>query len=300
MSAASAIFQTKTLSDSIRCICSPELVASLLGSRSRASRKAACGSSPAGFRAKTSATRVSAPEYPAHVQDSGGRWLVAFAWYDRRWRLWRTWQRSFTEGWARFSETWPASAMTRDGFAFRPQTAEHGICESASGLWPTPSVPNGGRALPEGTTLTGKTPDGKKRQVDLRQVLKANLPTPRCCAGKRSAGMNRTEMYRAFRLLPTLTVGDSKQTTAFSGQNPILYQAVRRMPTVKATISGPDAARRNRKTSDGADDLATVIGGPLNPLWIEWYMGYPLEWTALPRSETPSSRKRAPKPSEGC
>jgi hypothetical protein len=36
-------------------------------------------------------------------------------------------------------------------------------------------------------------------------------------------------------------------------------------------------------------------GGPLNPTWVEWLMGFPLGWTDLPASETPSSRKSSRK-----
>jgi hypothetical protein len=36
-------------------------------------------------------------------------------------------------------------------------------------LWPTPTVPNGGRRNPEGTSLTGRKPDGGKAQMDLRE-----------------------------------------------------------------------------------------------------------------------------------
>jgi hypothetical protein len=39
--------------------------------------------------------------------------------------------------------------------------------------WPTPNTPNGGRATPPGTSTTGKTPDGKKRQVDLQHVARS-------------------------------------------------------------------------------------------------------------------------------
>lgn len=35
--------------------------------------------------------------------------------------------------------------------------------------------------------------------------------------------------------------------------------------------------------------------GQLNPNWVEWVMGFPIGYTELPRSETPSSRKSSPK-----
>ena len=86
-------------------------------------------------------------------------------------------------------------------------------------------------------------------------------------------------------------------------------------PTPKSNPSGPDYARTNRPRS-GGDDLAasvarlyptptardhkgkghsgqlgTEIGGQLNPTWVEWLMGFPLGWTALSASATPSSRR---------
>jgi hypothetical protein len=45
-------------------------------------------------------------------------------------------------------------------------------------LWPTPTVPNGGRRNPEGTSITGKKPDGGKAQIDLREFAIRMLPTP--------------------------------------------------------------------------------------------------------------------------
>jgi len=35
----------------------------------------------------------------------------------------------------------------------------------------------------------------------------------------------------------------------------------------------------------------TELNGALNPTWVEWLMGYPLEWTALKDWGTASSRK---------
>jgi hypothetical protein len=101
--------------------------------------------------------------------------------------------------------------------------------------------------------------------------------------------------------------------------------AARMWPTPKASPSGPDYARASREGS-GGDDLATAVaraemfptpmardwkdcgegtsyertrpggdslpqrtGGPLNPTWVEWLMGFPLGWTDSADSATPSS-----------
>jgi DNA (cytosine-5)-methyltransferase 1 len=39
--------------------------------------------------------------------------------------------------------------------------------------------------------------------------------------------------------------------------------------------NAPSEAKRNEPT------LASRVGGTLNPTWVEWLMGWPLEWTDL-------------------
>ena len=47
--------------------------------------------------------------------------------------------------------------------------------------------------------------------------------------------------------------------------------------TPKSSPSGPDYARQNREGS-GGDELATQIGGQLNPQFVSWLMGFPMDW----------------------
>ncbi len=55
--------------------------------------------------------------------------------------------------------------------------------------WPRPLVPNGGRRPKGGSmSLTGKTPDGKKRQVDVEFVAKTLLGWPRPTAITNTGG----------------------------------------------------------------------------------------------------------------
>lgn len=58
-------------------------------------------------------------------------------------------------------------------------------------------------------------------------------------------------------------------------------------PTVQdaSNNAGPSQYQRNSLP------LNAVAGGSLNPTWVEWLMGFPLGWTDLDVSETPSSRK---------
>ena len=64
----------------------------------------------------------------------------------------------------------------------------------------------------------------------------------------------------------------------------------------------PDAVRESYKTPTSAplshggsgDELHKQVapnGGPLNPQWVAWLMGFPIDWTSLPTSGTRSSHR---------
>jgi len=59
-------------------------------------------------------------------------------------------------------------------------------------------------------------------------------------------------------------------------------------PTTKANQMCPSMSARGSACRNLREDAA---GGALNPMWVEWLMGFPLGWTALDASETPSSRR---------
>ena len=54
------------------------------------------------------------------------------------------------------------------------------------------------------------------------------------------------------------------------------------LPTM--TVNG----NYNRKGSSptSGNGLATVLGGSPNPTWIEWFMGFPMGWSAVRPSAT--------------
>ena len=53
-------------------------------------------------------------------------------------------------------------------------------------------------------------------------------------------------------------------------------------PTAHNAKEGAFPAEYTRNTPT----LAARAGGALNPTWVEWLMGWPLEWTALDAQET--------------
>jgi hypothetical protein len=62
-------------------------------------------------------------------------------------------------------------------------------------------------------------------------------------------------------------------------------------PTCMDAAEKPMPPRRFNPSGGQAPPLISVIGGSLNPTWVEWLMGYPAEWTVCDASAMPSSRK---------
>jgi hypothetical protein len=65
-----------------------------------------------------------------------------------------------------------------------------------------------------------------------------------------------------------------------------LGMMVRMWPTPLATEGStkprhPEKLQRKDCSALRTQGLAEQVGGKLNPTWVEWLMGYPLEWTAL-------------------
>jgi hypothetical protein len=97
-------------------------------------------------------------------------------------------------------------------------------------------------------------------------------PTPDANCGKRGSQPDWTPMRKS---------GQSAQYT--------INQAVRDKffptPTCHNSKEGAYPSEHNRKTPT----LATHAGGKLNPMWVEWLMGWPLGWTDLKPLETDKS-----------
>ena len=56
-----------------------------------------------------------------------------------------------------------------------------------------------------------------------------------------------------------------------------LANAVKMYPTPKAQ----NARGAGQKHGNGGPSLDAVVGGQLNPTWVEWLMGFPIGWTDL-------------------
>lgn len=173
------------------------------------------------FRVRTLARPVQVQESTVSEAGCGPTWRGSFARYDpSAASSWRTAQCSLLGDSDEFSETWPRWGSMRNGVSYLRPTPALPICESASGLWPTPKV-----------------------------YGNHNQP-----GASKSAGWG---LSSAVKLLPTPLARDGK-----SGR-----------------FSAAGRAKRDRQSR--GKPLSEVIGGPLNPPWVEWLMGWPVGWTEL-------------------
>ena len=95
---------------------------------------------------------------------------------------------------------------------------------------------------------------GSNGKAKMKQML--NWPTPTVCGNYNRKGMSPTSgdgLATAVKLWPTPTVQDAKNNGA------------------------PSQMERNTKP------LNAEVGGSLNPTWVEWLMGWPINWTSLDR-----------------
>jgi len=122
-------------------------------------------------------------------------------------------------------------------------------------------------------------------------------PTPRAAeAGADFAKLDRSKtgisLPTAVALWPTPRAGKvtdeeqeawQKRRDAGKVSTPPLTLAVKMWPT-------PDVGAAKGRGATSAD-ARTRLGGSLNPMWVEWLMGYPLGWTDCAGLGMPSCRK---------
>lgn len=181
---------------------------------------------------------------------------------------------------SRLLPTVTATVGEKGGPNQRDSSGRPGL-QMAARLWATPNVPNGGRVNPQEMSPTGMMPDGSKRQVGLEHQVKmvdrGLWPTPttrdykdgtaKSCANVPVNGL----LGRAIHLYSTPNARDWKSATAKEWDNPKNTRNLNRQ-IAKLYEGGESTEERN---------------GQLNPTWVEWLMGFPLEWTDLSASETP-------------
>jgi DNA (cytosine-5)-methyltransferase 1 len=236
----------------------------------------------AGFHAKTSQPQEKVSELTENDLECGEKWRGSFTKYDLDSCSWKTHQCSLLGDLDEFSETWPQWGLMRDGECWEQRMLEQTIRGTESGLspngvdnfhtpnttgldggsnsrkalrkreekWPTPATKGYGHAA-EGMVgnLIEKIEHGVISKLEAEQML--SLP--------------KLENHRTWKKkFPTPCATDHKGSGQTGQLRDRLDYATERGATKSNTFTAP-----------------TVLGGQLNPTWVEWLMGWPPGWTDL-------------------
>jgi hypothetical protein len=217
------------------------------------------------FLAKTSPLRGGGLALMENEAECGEKWRGSFTKYDPSSCSWKTHQCSLLGDLDEFLETWPQWGLMRDGECWEQQTLEQTIRETESGLseskammWPTP-IASRGRAW---------RGDGQVSMI-----------------------ARNVETYEEYWLL---TQGTSKKKREKYWPTPQLADYKDR-----GNMSNPSIQKRAEKGKQMTLSMvAHPTSGQLNPMWVEWLMGWPLGWTDLKPLETGKSPSVQQQPGE--
>jgi hypothetical protein len=214
----------------------------------------------ADFHAKTLVPQEKAQELTGNEVECGEKWRASFTKYDPSSSSWKTHQCSLLGDLDEFLETWPQWGLMRDGECWEQRTLEQTIRGTESGL-----SPNGVDRFhtPNTTGLDGGS--NSRKALKKRQEM---WPTP-CATDHKGAGKTGT---LRDRLDYAAERGATKSKT-YTWPT----------PRTKGMCggSGAWAQLKANTTIEEARAMGAGNGGKLNPTWVEWLMGWPLEWTDL-------------------
>lgn len=211
----------------------------------------------AAFPARTYPQPERARESVGQDPDFGLSSLESLAKFDPDTSTWRTPQFSLLGDWDLYSETWPRWGLMRDGECWVQPMLALRTSGTESGLWQTPVADDAANRK------AGKWNSRGEPKLSGQVASPNHWPTPTVCGNYNRKGVSKTS-------------GDGLAT------------AVRNWPTPVASMhkgSSPASLKRKSGKSRENDRLGHAVmasdGGQLNPQWVEWLMGWPIEWTDL-------------------
>lgn len=215
-------------------------------------------------RARTFQPQEKAPALTAPAPASGGKCTALSMRYDRNSHSWKTHLCLWDEDLPESSVILPKSGTMRNGLCWERTMWEPRTSESASGylrMIPTPTACNAPK-FPSPLASDYKRRGPKSSQQGLPEFVRM-FPTPTAsCGGKES---NRATGKKLITVVSQFPTPRTKGMCGGSGA----FQKMKALET-----QGIISSEERRQMTAGS-------GGQLNPTWVEWLMGWPLEWTAL-------------------
>lgn len=210
----------------------------------------------AGSPAPTSAQPGKALESTEKPAAYGWKWPGSFAKWDRDSCSWKTRQCSLLGDLNVYSGTWPRWGLMRDGECLEQTALVPRTSATEFGLWQTPVADDACNR--EKGKWNSRGEPKLSAQV---KIYPEKWPTPRANDGKKRGNFDTTNPRNG------------------------LPAAVKRYMTPTASIGTKCGGRHNGRADTLASQVAELEGlevsstGQLNPLWVEWLMGWPAGWT---------------------
>ena len=240
-------------------------------------------SSVVAFHVRTLVQQGKVQELMESDQECGEKWRGSFTKYDPNSCSWKTHQCSLLGDLDEFSETWPQWGLMRDGECWEQQTLAQTIKGTEYGLSEKLPTPQSSDHITKKTSASWKAKGGVNFTLSNPEI-QAKWPTP-------------TVMDSITRSKESW---EKAQYRPKQGKNLIKLGDIQYWPTPDANC-GQRGTQPNwtpkRKSGHSAQytinqavrDLGQQNGGQLNPMWVEWLMGWPIGWTDLKPLETDKS-----------
>ena len=166
------------------------------------------------------------------------------------------------------------------------------------GLWPTPRAND-----PEkrGDFDAMNPRNGLPAAVKMYPTPSASMMTEADMEQARYAGNDpRRPTYQQARLWPTPIAEEARSGLHCSNQTTLSMAVAALLPTPRSSDSekgcrAPEEAAKERLRRSNGANLPAVVGGSLNPGFVEWLMGFPIGYTDCGPWAMPSSRRSSKK-----
>lgn len=198
--------------------------------------------------------------------------------FDQSTQSLRTFQQSLVEDSMLSLVTLPRSGMMQNGIVFQLPALVHYTVETESSSFPTPTVAD----TFTDNLKSSQQKEGSRHSVNLSQAVQMwRTPTSRIGGGRTQAELIMMgERYRPSGHLRQISL--EMQVNMMPTPNHGMYRNL-----------NYDKEKLKLRAEKHQIDLAMKIqleedGGQLNPVWVEWLMGFPQGWTELSVSEMQS------------
>jgi hypothetical protein len=206
----------------------------------------------AGFHAKTLAQPEKEKALGGVEAQCGNTWRELLAKYDPDTHSWKTAQCSLLEDSEQSLQTWPRWGSMRNGECYRQPMLAQTISGKECGLWLTPAT----------VDIPTRSEESMRRRLEYRKNIGRSGVGAGCLAEQVTwSGIGPPISYMKAENWPTPTANMHK------GSSPVVIRK--------------DGQDRSWGSLHYAVEQVTNIGGKLNPMWVEWLMGWPLGWTDL-------------------